>query len=126
MAPQAEETLSLTEWCKRHIQAVFEAETSEGAVSAIEETFSKDLQASINGFTASYEQVKSQILTLRKSSKLRISWKGFVESGNNPCAQDGRVGAFYLIEGIRRSIPNGDMNGYAEFVRHKAVSARSE
>jgi hypothetical protein len=142
MALQAEETLLLTEWCKRHIQAVFEAETEEEAVSAIEDTFSKDLQATINGFTAVYAQVKTQILDLRKSGKLRVSWKGFVESGNNPCAQvghtvqhretaaesnlvkDGRVGAFYLIEGIRKPHPMGATDGYAEFARHKAVSAR--
>ena len=74
---------SLTEWSKAHIQAVFEADTDDESIQAMQETFSQDLRAEVNGVEVGYPQVKAQVLALRKGNKLQVTWKGLVESASN-------------------------------------------
>ena len=73
---------SLAQWSQEHIQCIFESNTDEISIQAIEETFSKTLRGNINGKDIGYEHLKQSVLALRKEAKdsgLKVVWDKVIE-----------------------------------------------
>lgn len=92
--------LSLVEWSKVHIKRVFEASTEMEALKAVEETFSKELKATVNGTAVGYPHIKGQVVSQLKSSaedgvngRLKVTWKAIIDSESNPSARVERPSA---------------------------------
>ncbi|EAU83122.1 hypothetical protein CC1G_11648 [Coprinopsis cinerea okayama7 len=129
--PISTEITSLAQWSQERIRSVFEAATEEEALKAINETFSRGVKARVNGLLVGYAQIEQQVLDLRRTAEggLKVHWKEIIESENaHPQSQEGQVGGFYHIQGIRKPIYKESSQGgslvYGDFVRHKAVSAK--
>jgi hypothetical protein len=135
---------SLTEWSVQHIQDIFESTSDEAALRAVENTFSDDLIATVNGARINQQGIKQHVLALRQSSSrggLKVYWQHTVEASRDPTTnrvsrnlllrvnyiysviiQDGSFGGVYIIRGIQKVLPG---NTYpTEFERHKTVTAR--
>lgn len=137
---------SIIQWSQEHIQAVFESSSDEKSIQAIEETFSSDIKATINGKQVNRDEIKQLVLSMRAGSSdsggLRIEWKHVIEAPQDThnrviffdpvllqvltgadsfLLQNGTCGAFYIIHNIHRRIA-GEDNKTAIFERHKAVT----
>ena len=89
---------SLTEWSQQHIRAIFEAETDEGAVRAIQSTFADKVSASVNGAPLPREGIDALVLAMRNvcggpvnangtngtSTSLQVQWKYGVDVPRDP------------------------------------------
>ena len=77
----AAELSSLTQWSQEHIRAIFESSSNEEFIQALEETFSRDLKATVNGKQVGRQEIKQSVLTMRAESSggLRVEWKQMVE-----------------------------------------------
>ena len=75
------ELSSLTQWSQEHIRAIFESSSNEEFNHAIEETFSSDLKAMVNGKQVGRQEIKQSVLSMRteSSGSLRVEWKQTVE-----------------------------------------------
>lgn len=73
--------ISLTRWSHNHIRDVFESTSEEECIQAIQKTFSKDIEATINGWQAQFDDIVQSVLTMRRESKhgLKVEWKQSVE-----------------------------------------------
>ncbi|KAF8626932.1 hypothetical protein AX17_006432 [Amanita inopinata Kibby_2008] len=131
---------SLTEWSEQHIRSIFEAETDQDALQAIQNTFSESLSASINGAALSREGIDTLVLAMRggcggsnssedaanrQRSRLQVQWKHGVEVPRDPSTnREGSFGGVYVIKGIRRVVPGTQKP--VEFERHKTVTVKIE
>ncbi|CAA7269541.1 unnamed protein product [Cyclocybe aegerita] len=118
---------SLTQWSQGHIRRVFESPSEAEAVQAIEDTFSKDVNASLNGKQLGLEQVKQLVLSMHKESRtggLKVEWKQTVEVPEDPTNRNGSFGGVYIIHGIWRTL-SGQYEPM-ELERHKTVTVRIE
>jgi hypothetical protein len=72
---------SLTQWSQEHVRAIFESSSNEKSIQAVEETFSSDIKATINGKQVDRQEIKQSVLSMRaeSSSGLRVEWKHTVE-----------------------------------------------
>ncbi|KIJ96530.1 hypothetical protein K443DRAFT_282042 [Laccaria amethystina LaAM-08-1] len=119
---------SLTEWSVQHIQHIFESTSDEAALRAVENTFSDDLIATVNGARINQQGIKHHVLALRQSPSrggLKVYWQHTVEASRDPTTnRDGSFGGVYIIRGIQKVLPG---NAYpTEFERHKTVTASIE
>ena len=75
------ELSSLTKWSQEHVRAIFESSSSEESIQALEETFSSDLKATVNGKRVGRQEIKRSVLSMRGESSggLRVEWKETVE-----------------------------------------------
>ena len=75
------ELSSLTQWSQEHVQAIFESSSNEEFIQAVEETFSSDIKATINGKQVGRQEIKQSVLSMRAESSggLRVEWKHTVE-----------------------------------------------
>ncbi|KAL0953259.1 hypothetical protein HGRIS_004509 [Hohenbuehelia grisea] len=116
---------SLSEWSAQHIRDVFEAPSDDAAIRAVENTFSEDLEATINGQPLKRDNIKQLVIAMRQDapSGLKVHWHRAVEVPREPSTpRDGSFGGSYVISGIRRQIPGTSQ--YGEFERHKTVTVR--
>lgn len=119
---------SLTDWSVQHIQDIFESISDEAALRAVENTFSDDLIATVNGARINKRGIKQLVLALRQSASrcgLNVYWQHAVEASRDPTTnRDGSFGGVYIIRGIQKVLPG---NTYpTEFERHKTVTATIE
>ena len=72
---------SLTQWSQEHVRAIFESPSNEEFIQAVEETFSSDIKATINGKQVGRQEIKQSVLSMRAESSggLRVEWKHTVE-----------------------------------------------
>ena len=72
---------SLTQWSQEHVRAIFESSSNEECIQAVEETFSNDIKATINGKQVDRREIKQSVLSMRAESSggLRVEWKHTVE-----------------------------------------------
>ena len=73
---------SLTQWSQEHVRAIFESSSNEELIQAVEETFSSDINATINGKQVlGRQEIKQLVLSMRAeaSGGLRVEWKHTVE-----------------------------------------------
>jgi hypothetical protein len=73
---------SLTEWSQEHVRAIFESSSNEEFIQAVEETFSSDIKATINGKQVGRQDIKQSVLSMRAESSsggLKVEWKHTVE-----------------------------------------------
>ena len=77
----ARELSSLTQWSQEHVRAIFESSSNDEFIQAIEETFSSDLKAMVNGKRVGRQEIKQSVLSMRTESSggLRVEWKQTVE-----------------------------------------------
>jgi hypothetical protein len=74
---------SLTQWSQEHVRAIFESLSNEDSIQAVEETFSSDITATINGKQVGRQEIKQSVLSMRAESSsggLRVEWKHTVEA----------------------------------------------
>ncbi|KAJ3572713.1 hypothetical protein NP233_g2914 [Leucocoprinus birnbaumii] len=111
---------SLTSWSKQHIHDIFEASSDDEALRALDKTFARDVEASVNGKPIRYQDIQGMVLGLRKGSRLRVSWQQARESPRDPSTNSsGAFSGTYIIRGIQRLMPGSDRP--VEFERHKTV-----
>ncbi|KIM40655.1 hypothetical protein M413DRAFT_73003 [Hebeloma cylindrosporum] len=117
---------SLTQWSQEHIRAVFESVSDEDSAKAVEHTFSKSINASLNGRQLDYAAIKHLVFSMRKEAPngLKVKWQQTVDVPCDSTNRDGSFGGVYIIEGIRRVLP--DHTTSTEFSRCKAVTVRIE
>lgn len=77
----SKELSSLTQWSQEHVRAIFESSSDEESIQAIEETFSGDIKAMVNGKQVGRQEIKQLVLSMRAESSgdLRVEWKQTVE-----------------------------------------------
>lgn len=66
---------SLTSWSMQHIHDIFEAPSDDDALRALDATFARNVEASVNGKPIHYNDIQGMVMMLRKGSKLRVSWQ---------------------------------------------------
>lgn len=66
---------SLTVWSMQHIRDVFEASSDEEALQALDNTFARNVEATVNGRPIQYQDIQGMVLALRKGSRLKVSWQ---------------------------------------------------
>jgi hypothetical protein len=78
---------SLTKWSQEHIQAIFESSSNEEFIQAIEETFSGNIKAMVNGKQVGRQEIKQSVLSMRAESPggLKVEWKQMVEVPQDTC-----------------------------------------
>lgn len=132
---------SLTQWSQEHVRAIFESSTNEEFIQAVEETFSSDIKATVNGKQVGRHEIKQSALSLRAESPggLRVEWKHTVELPQDAynrviffwtrprsqvfdLLQNGSFGGFYVIHNIHRRIAGGNYDNTVKIERHKAVT----
>ena len=81
------ELSSLTRWSQEHVRAILESSSDEESIQAIEETFSSDIKATINGKQVGRKEIKQSVLSMRSESSggLRVEWKHTVEFPQDTC-----------------------------------------
>ncbi|KAF8150109.1 hypothetical protein B0H34DRAFT_666593 [Crassisporium funariophilum] len=117
---------SLTQWSQEHIRAVFESPSNEDSMQAVDETFAKTVNATLNGKPMGAAEIRQLVLSMRKESPggLKVQWQQTVEVPQDAHNRNGSFGGVYIIRGIQRILP-----GYSrpvEFERHKTVTVRIE
>ncbi|KAG6821312.1 hypothetical protein H0H93_000173 [Arthromyces matolae] len=114
---------SLSDWSKRHIRDVFEAPTDEQSLRAISETFSEDVDATVNGAPLTREGIQEVVLAMRRSSPrgLKVEWLQAVEASLDT-NRGGSFGGVYVIRGIQKTLPGSSRP--VEFERHKTVTVK--
>jgi hypothetical protein len=75
---------SLTSWSIQHIHEIFEASSDDEALRALDRTFTRDVEASVNGKAIRYQDIQGMVLGLRQGSKLRVSWQRTREIPQDP------------------------------------------
>ncbi|EKM81220.1 hypothetical protein AGABI1DRAFT_112900 [Agaricus bisporus var. burnettii JB137-S8] len=116
---------SLTSWSMQHINDIFEAPSDEESLRAVDTTFSRHVEASVNGKPIQYRDIQRMVLALRTNSNLTVSWQQAQESPDDAATnQSGKFNGSYIIKGIQRTLP--DSNKWAEFERHKKVEVEIE
>lgn len=77
---------SLTSWSMQHIHDIFEASSDDESLRALDKTFTKDVEATVNGNSIQYRDIQGMVLGLRKdsSSRLRVSWQQVHELPQDP------------------------------------------
>ncbi|KAL9712125.1 hypothetical protein Ac2012v2_005203 [Leucoagaricus gongylophorus] len=77
---------SLTSWSMQHIHDIFEASSDDESLRALDKTFTKDVEATVNGNSIQYRDIQRMVLGLRKdsSSRLRVSWQQVHELPQDP------------------------------------------
>jgi hypothetical protein len=76
----AMELSSLTQWSQEHIRAIFESPSNEESIQAIDEIFSSDIKAILNGKQVGLLEIKQSVILMRaESSGLKVEWKQSVE-----------------------------------------------
>ncbi|KAF8972149.1 hypothetical protein BDZ97DRAFT_1650197 [Flammula alnicola] len=117
---------SLVQWSQDHIRDVFESSTDEGSMRAVEETFAKNLNATVNGRPLGYAEIKQMVLMMRKQSAcgLKVQWLQTVQVPHDSSNRDGSFGGMYIIHGIQKILPGRDKP--TEFSRHKTVTVSIE
>lgn len=124
----------------QHINDIFEAPSDEESLRAVDTTFSRHVEASVNGKPIQYRDIQRMVLALRTNSNLTVSWQQAQESPDDATTnqvisyiyamlkasmlkaafyQSGKFNGSYIIKGIQRTLP--DSNKWAEFERHKKV-----
>lgn len=90
---------SLTLWSQEHIRAIFESSTNEESIQAIDETFSSNIKATLNGKQVDQFEIKQLVLSMRAESPngLRVEWKQTVEV---PQDAYNRVLLIFLLESL--------------------------
>lgn len=66
------------------MQDIFEAPSDDAALRALDDTFSKDVEASANGKPIRFSDIQGMVLTLRKGSNLKVSWQQTRELPHDP------------------------------------------
>jgi len=81
---------SLTQWSQEHIRDVFESISDEVSAKAIEQTFSKSINATINDKQLGYAAIKRLVSSMRKEAPngLKVQWQQTVDV---PCDSTNRV-----------------------------------
>jgi hypothetical protein len=72
---------SLTEWSQDHIRVVFESFRDEDSEKAIEQTFSKSINATVNDRQLGFAAIKQLVSSMRKEAPdgLKVQWQQTVE-----------------------------------------------
>lgn len=72
---------SLTQWSQEHIRAIFESPSNEESIQAVDETFSSDITAMLNGKQIGQSEIKQLVCSMRaeSSSGLKVEWKQTIE-----------------------------------------------
>ncbi|PFH48354.1 hypothetical protein AMATHDRAFT_65594 [Amanita thiersii Skay4041] len=118
---------TLGEWAEKHITSIFEADTDEEALRAIEETFSRNVTGSLNGVPINNrKEVEMLVLTLRGGKgSLKVSWKYGLSAPADPATnRDGAFGDVYVIHNVKRALPGSQT--LAMFDRHKVGTVKIE
>jgi len=81
---------SLTQWSQEHIRDVFVSVSDEDSEKAVEQTFSKSINATVNGRQLGYAAIKSLVSSMRKEAPngLKVQWQQTVDV---PCDSTNRV-----------------------------------
>lgn len=81
-SPNAIRLSSLSEWSVERMAAIFEAVTEEDALEAIAETFSDNVQATLNGLPLPRPIIDKAVLAMRPSPNggLKVVWKEKTEA----------------------------------------------
>ena len=81
---------SLTQWSQEHIRDVFESVSDEDSAKAVEQTFSRSINATVNGRQLGYAAIKSLVSSMRKEAPngLKVQWQQTVDV---PCDSTNRV-----------------------------------
>ncbi|PFH48362.1 hypothetical protein AMATHDRAFT_49568 [Amanita thiersii Skay4041] len=126
--PKSSPRLStLKEWSEKHIKAIFEADTDEEALRAIEETFSSNVTGSLNGVPINNRKgVEMLVLTLRGGKGgMKVRWQYGLSAPADPATnRDGAFGGVYVIHNVKRTLPGTQT--LATFDRHKAATVKIE
>ena len=90
---------SLTQWSQEHIRDVFESSSDENSAKAVEQTFSKSINATINGRQLGYAAIKHLVLSMRKEAPngLKVQWQQTVDV---PCDSTNRVRGEFLSKEV--------------------------
>jgi hypothetical protein len=124
----------------QHIKEVFEAPSDEESLQALDSTFSRTVDASVNGKPIQYRDLQKMVLGLRTNSNLTVLWQRAQELPDDATTnqvnsyidmvlvasmlkatlyQSGKFNGAYIIKGIQRTLPGS--NRLVEFERHKTV-----
>ena len=81
---------SLTQWSQEHIRDVFESISDEDSAKAVEHTFSKSINATVNDKQLGYADIKHLVPSMRKEAPngLKVQWQQTVDV---PCDSTNRV-----------------------------------
>jgi hypothetical protein len=93
---------SLTQWSQEHIQSIFESPSNEESIQAVDETFSSDIKATLNGKQIGLPEIKQLVLSMRAESPrgLRVDWNHSVEA-----PQDGYNNRVFFVRTPPRPRP---------------------
>ena len=82
--------VSLTQWSQEHIRDVFESVSDEDSAKAVEQTFSKSINATMNDRQLGYAAIKHLVSSMRKEAPngLKVQWQQTVDV---PCDSTNRV-----------------------------------
>lgn len=77
---------SLTSWSMQHIHDIFEASSDEESLRALDKTFTRNVEATVNGHSIQYQDIQRMVLGLRKgsSTRLKVSWQQAHELPQDP------------------------------------------
>ncbi|KAF9552295.1 hypothetical protein CPC08DRAFT_728730 [Agrocybe pediades] len=118
---------TLTQWSHEHIARIFTSTNDEDSLRALEETFSQDVVARLNGRQIKFDDIKRSVLALRREAVgyggLRVHWEHSVEASEES-NRHGSFGGAYVIRGIHRKLP-GEAEPI-EFERRKTVIVQIE
>lgn len=73
---------TLTEWSRTHIKSIFEAETHEQAMQAVENTFAVSVYDSISGADRTIAEIKMFVTSVRSEAPagLKVEWLNSIEA----------------------------------------------
>jgi len=115
---------SLSEWSVERMAAIFEAATEEDVLKAIAETFSDNVQATLNGLPLPRPVIDKAVLAMRPNPNggLKVVWKEKTEAPKDCSNRAGAFGGFYHITGLLKTDP--ETKKMISFVRHKTVTVK--
>jgi len=72
---------SLTQWSQEHIRVMFESVRDEDSAMAVEQTFSKSINATLNDRQLGFAAIKQLVSSMRKEAPdgLKVQWQQTVE-----------------------------------------------
>ncbi|KAI0733604.1 hypothetical protein C8Q72DRAFT_771994 [Fomitopsis betulina] len=110
-------------WSKEHIERVFEAKTSADCLQAINDTFSQNIELTLNGSPIPRTYLESAIMGMVEASGFRLSveWLNAVEVSRDGSLRSGALGGYYVIRNLRRQLPGSKIQMLYE--RHKSINA---
>ncbi|KAH9831565.1 uncharacterized protein C8Q71DRAFT_781216 [Rhodofomes roseus] len=109
-------------WSQEHIQRVFEAKTSADCLQALNDTFSQNVELTLNGSPIPRTYLESTIMRMVEASGFRLSveWLNAVEVPRDQSYRSGALGGYYVIRNLRRQSQESATPMLYE--RHKSIN----